>query len=40
MKERDPKVTPKTLMPSIEVQKPDGGENLDKNFEGNQTTHL
>jgi hypothetical protein len=28
MKEKDPKTTPKTLMPSIEVQKLDGSENL------------
>jgi hypothetical protein len=34
MKERDPKGTPKTLMPSTWVQNLDGNENLEGNPEG------
>jgi hypothetical protein len=40
MKEKDPKATLKTLMFLVEVQKLDGSENLDRNLERNQTTHL
>jgi hypothetical protein len=35
MKERDPKGTPKILMPPLGVQKLDGGENLEGNLERN-----
>jgi hypothetical protein len=40
VKEKDPKGTPKTLMPLIKVQKLDGSENPKSNSEGNQATHL
>jgi len=36
VKEKDPKGTPKTLMPSTRVQNPDVGENL----KGDQIPHL
>jgi len=39
VKERDPKGTPKTLMPPTWVQKPNGGENPKGNPKRNQTTH-
>jgi hypothetical protein len=46
MKERDPKGTPKTLMPPTGVHKLDGSENFDGgknpkcNLEGDQIAHL
>jgi len=40
MKEKDPKGTPKTLMPPIGVQKPDGSENFKGNPKADPTTHL
>jgi len=40
MKERDPKGTPKTLMPPIGVHKLDGSENLKCNPESDQIAHL
>jgi hypothetical protein len=35
VKEKDPKGTPKILMPLARVQKPNGGENPKNNPEGN-----
>jgi hypothetical protein len=40
VKERDPKGTPKTLMPQTWIHKLDGGENLEDNFERDETTQL
>ncbi len=37
---KDPKGTPKILMPLAWVQKPNGSKNPESNPEGNQTTHL
>jgi hypothetical protein len=34
VKEKNPKGTPKMLMPPIGIQKLDGGKNLDGNLEG------
>ncbi len=40
MKKKDTKGTPKTLMPPIGVQKPNGSKNLKGNFKRNQVAHL
>ncbi len=40
VKEKDPKAMPKTLMPLAWVQKLDGSENLEGNFEGDQVAPL
>jgi hypothetical protein len=40
VKENDPKGTPKTLMPPIGVNKPNGNENLEGNLERNHVAHL
>jgi len=44
LKEKEPKGTPKTLMPLAGVQKPNGGGNPEGNPEGNpkinQVAHL
>jgi len=40
VKEKDLEGTPKTLMPPIRVQKPNGGKNLESNPKRDQTTHL
>jgi len=40
MKESDLKRTPKTLMPSTRVHKPNGSENSKGNLEENQVAHL
>ncbi len=36
----DPKVTPKTLMPLVGTQKPNGDKNLENNPRENQVAHL
>jgi hypothetical protein len=40
VKENDPKVTPKTLMPSTLVQKLDGSENPKGNPKGDHVAHM
>ncbi len=40
VKEKDPKGTPKTLMPSKRVQNLNVGENLEGNLKGDQVAHL